>query len=78
MILREKYLALFLSPVTWDDMRRMNYSTDCYKGLTTPTSDALGSGVFIRRMNYPSDETSLNSKNVPSITGLDERLWWDK
>ncbi|MFT4154525.1 SusD/RagB family nutrient-binding outer membrane lipoprotein [Parafilimonas sp.] len=72
LIFKEKYAALFLSPVTWDDMRRTDYD---YKDFTLPVSAALS--TFIRRMNYPSDEISTNSSNIPTVE-LTDHLWWDQ
>ncbi|MGN6402731.1 MAG: SusD/RagB family nutrient-binding outer membrane lipoprotein [Flavisolibacter sp.] len=71
LIMKEKYIALFLSPVTWDDMRRMDYM---YKDFSLPINAALS--TFIRRLSYPINEISSNGKNVPSVS-LDQKLWWD-
>src|SRR5699024_9017572 len=35
-IMKEKWIALFLNPESWTDMRRYDYSADIYKGLTLP------------------------------------------
>lgn len=72
-IMKEKYVACFLSPVTWDDMRRTDYA---YKDLTLPVNAVLS--TFIRRTSYPVDETATNGENVPVVSGLDEHLWWDQ
>jgi hypothetical protein len=72
LIMKEKYVALFLSPVTWDDMRRFDYN---YKDFVLPLHAALP--TFIRRMNYPVNEISANGKNVPAVE-LSDKLWWDK
>jgi hypothetical protein len=61
---------MFLSPVTWDDMRRLNYA---YKDFTLPVNAALN--TFIRRTSYPVDEISTNCKNIPDVQ-LTDRLWW--
>lgn len=74
-IFKEKYVALFLSPETWNDARRYDYA---YKNMDLP--DNLNSnlnGEFIRRVAYPDSEVSRNGKNVPSVTLLD-RIWWDQ
>ncbi|HRD58458.1 MAG TPA: SusD/RagB family nutrient-binding outer membrane lipoprotein [Ferruginibacter sp.] len=73
LIFKEKYKALFLSPETWNDARRTNYN---YTGFSLPANVALP--TFIRRLNYPSVELTRNGPNVPSITGLDQKLWWDQ
>lgn len=72
LIMKEKYIACFLSPVTWDDMRRMDYD---YTGFTLPVGALLS--TFIRRMNYPNDELSRNGKNIPEVK-LTDHLWWDQ
>ncbi len=72
LILKEKYNGCFLSPVTWDDMRRFDYN---YKGITLPKGAVLSE--FIRRTSYPTNETSANSANAPTVQ-LTDHLWWDQ
>jgi hypothetical protein len=72
LIMKEKYVACFLSPVTWDDMRRLDYA---YKNFILPVGALLS--TFIRRMNYPTDELSRNGKNAPAVQ-LTDHLWWDQ
>ena len=72
LIMKEKYVACFLSPVTWDDMRRTDYA---YQGFSLPVGALLTS--FIRRMPYPVDELSRNGKNAPTVQ-LSDHLWWDQ
>jgi hypothetical protein len=71
LIMKEKYIACFLMPVTWDDMRRFDYS---YKDFSLPVNATLP--TFIRRMDYPSSEISRNGSNVPDVSRTDH-LWWD-
>ena len=71
-ILREKYMACFLSPVTWDDMRRFDYN---YVGFMLPQNAVLP--AFIRRLSYPVNESSANGSHVPDVQ-LSDRLWWDQ
>jgi hypothetical protein len=74
LIFKEKYKALFLSPETWNDARRYNYQ---YKDFTLPLNAVVSS--FIRRMVYPSVETSRNGANVPpGVTEVTQKLWWDQ
>jgi hypothetical protein len=75
LIMKEKYVALFLHPETWTDARRFNYQ---YTDMTLPANHnpALG-GQFVRRLVYPDSEISRNLDNVPSVTILD-RVWWDQ
>lgn len=72
-IFKEKYNALFLQPEAWADARRYDYK---YKDFTLPVGAILPG--FIRRVNYPTSELSRNRGNVPNITSLTERVWWDK
>lgn len=73
LIMKEKYVACFLNPLTWDDMRRMDYK---YKDFHLPYQAALP--TFISRLNYPDDEISRNGRNVPQGIKLSDHLWWDK
>ena len=72
LIMKEKYVACFLNPVTWDDMRRTDYN---YKDFTLPANAVLS--TFIRRLNYPADEISTNGGNVPTVQ-MSDHLWWDQ
>lgn len=74
-IFKEKYVAMFLHPETWNDARRHDYG---YKNMTLPDNinPDLG-GKFIRRLAYPDSEVSRNGANVPSVSLLD-RVWWDQ
>ncbi len=72
LIMKEKYIACFLLPVTWDDMRRNDYN---YKDFALPADAHLS--TFIRRVDYPSVEISTNGNNVPTVQ-LTDMLWWDK
>ncbi len=72
LIMKEKYVACFLNPVTWDDMRRTDYD---YKDFMLPENAVLN--TFIRRLNYPADELSTNGQNAPTVS-LSDHLWWDK
>jgi hypothetical protein len=72
-IMREKYLAMFLSPVTFDDARRFNYA---YTGFQLPLNAILTSPI--RRVEYPSSELQRNTTNTPSVGALTDRLWWDR
>ena len=72
LIMKEKYIACFLMPVTWDDMRRFDYA---YKQFELPANANLN--VFIRRIEYPTIENSTNGKNLPTVS-LTDHLWWDQ
>ncbi|MDQ2719102.1 MAG: SusD/RagB family nutrient-binding outer membrane lipoprotein [Bacteroidota bacterium] len=72
LIMKDKYVACFLMPVTWDDMRRFDYA---YKNFVLPVNVTLP--TFIRRLDYPSSEISTNGSNVPNVQRTDH-LWWDQ
>ncbi|MEO8112068.1 MAG: SusD/RagB family nutrient-binding outer membrane lipoprotein [Ginsengibacter sp.] len=72
LIMKEKYVACFLMPVTWDDMRRFDYN---YQNFVLPVNVTLT--TFIRSLDYPSTEISRNGANVPSVQRTDH-LWWDQ
>lgn len=72
LIMKEKYVATFLQPVAWDDMRRFDYN---YQGFQLPVNVSLA--TFIRRADYPSTETTRNGANVPAYQRTDH-LWWDQ
>jgi hypothetical protein len=73
LIMKEKYKALFLSPESWNDARRYDY---LYKDFTLPLNAVAAN--FIRRIVYPSVETSRNGANVPPVGGVLDKLWWDQ
>lgn len=72
-IFTEKYKALFLMPVSWDDARRFDYQ---YQGFQMPVNAVTA--TFVRRLVYPSVETSRNGKQVPAVADVIQKLWWDK
>lgn len=72
-IMDEKYKAMFLHPSSWTDARRFDYQ---YTDFQMPLNAVLP--TYIRRLDYPSVETTRNGENVPLVNGLDQRLWWDE
>lgn len=73
LIFKEKYKALFLSPVTWDDARRYDYQ---YQDFQMPLNAVTD--TFIRRLVYPTVETGRNAENTPDVTSVTQHLWWDQ
>jgi len=71
-IMKEKYIATFLNPETWNDARRFDYQ---YEGFQAPVNSALG-GEMIRLARYPDSELQRNQTNVPNRSMLD-RVFWD-
>lgn len=72
-IMKEKYVAMFLTPEAWNDARRYDYN---YEGFEAPANSALG-GEMIRLVRYPDSELQRNASNVPNRTMLD-RVFWDQ
>jgi len=80
-IMKEKYIANFLNPETFVDMRRYDFSTDVYKDLSLPEDNAASEypGEWLVRAVYPSSEESRNPDNVnahkqePTMP-----VWWDQ
>ena len=74
-IFKEKYVAMFLHPETWNDARRYDYG---YKNMTLPENlNPDLNGEYISRLAYPDSEISRNGGNVPSVS-LTDRIWWDQ
>ena len=57
-IMKEKYIANFLNPETFVDLRRYDFSTDVFKGLSLPADNASSEfpGKWLVRARYPSIE----------------------
>lgn len=73
LIMKEKYVVMFLNPESWTDLRRMDYQ---YTDFKLPVNAVLP--TFIRRVAYPTSEVTKNSANVPPVGALSDRLWWDE
>ncbi len=81
-IMKEKYIANFLNPETFVDLRRYDFSSDVFKDLALPVDSANSSefpNEWYTRAQYPSSEESRNPENVASnkkspITPV----WWDR
>ena len=71
LIFKEKWVALFLNPETWNDMRRHNYQ---YKDLTLATNALLNE--FPRIASTPDVELIRNRENAIE-NDLTDRVWWD-
>ena len=80
LILKEKYIALFLNPEAWVDLRRYQYSDDLYRGFSLPENvNPQLNGEFIERATYPFDELSRNSAAVQANNKeLSAEMWRDQ
>jgi hypothetical protein len=80
-IMKEKYIANFLNPETFVDMRRYDFSTDVYKDLSLPEDNATSEypGEWFLRAVYPSSEESRNPDNVNAHKQAPTApVWWDQ
>ena len=80
LIMKEKWIALFLNPEAWTDLRRYNYSNDVYRDFSLPENHNPDlSGQFIQRASYPFDELSRNSGETEENTkDIAARMWRDQ
>ncbi len=72
-ILLQKWIALFLNPEAWTDVRRNNYQ---YPGMQPPANSFLGD-TYIQRILYPESEMLTNRKNIPTGVSRADELWWN-
>ncbi|HEY0652176.1 MAG TPA: SusD/RagB family nutrient-binding outer membrane lipoprotein [Chryseosolibacter sp.] len=80
LIMKEKYIATFLNPEAWVDVRRHAYNENIYRGMSKPVNynEALG-GEFIRRCLYPNEEITRNAAEVtPHVKLMQEKMWWEQ
>jgi hypothetical protein len=78
-IMREKFIALYLNPEVWTDVRRYDYNNTVFKGIALPVNqDPLMAGQFIRRSMYPLEELTRNPNAVTEEKTLTDKLWWDQ
>ncbi|GAB3935594.1 SusD/RagB family nutrient-binding outer membrane lipoprotein [Mucilaginibacter myungsuensis] len=86
-IMEQKYIALYMNPETWADMRRLDYSQSIYTGFYYPTNPnpvAVAAGnAYPRRTYYPTTEVTLNPNEVTKQGQNAQNyflkpLWWDQ
>lgn len=78
-IMKEKYIATFLNPDAWTDVRRYQYSGTIYQGMSKPVNynEALG-GEFIHRVLYPNDELNRNGTEATAhVQPMQAKMWWE-
>ncbi|MEH6407983.1 MAG: SusD/RagB family nutrient-binding outer membrane lipoprotein [Leeuwenhoekiella sp.] len=79
LIMREKFIATFLNPESFVDLRRYDFDPNVFIGLELPVNhnEALN-GQWIRRAQYPSSEQTRNGDEVNAvIKPISEGVWWD-
>lgn len=79
-IMRQKFIALFLNPETFNDYRRYDFSTNVFKNLTLPVNtDPINGGKWMRRIVYSTNERGSNSANYSAnYKPMVSPVWWDK
>jgi len=78
-IMKEKYIANFLNPETYVDMRRYDFSSDVFKDLSIREDHAEGEypGEWFLRANYPDAEETRNPESVSANKKLPTvPVWW--
>ncbi|QNH63375.1 SusD/RagB family nutrient-binding outer membrane lipoprotein [Hymenobacter sediminicola] len=72
-IMEQKYIAMFLNPESWSDMRRYDFSSDVYVNFQYPTGNSVNAALagnadptmrFPRRMLPGATETLYNPDEV--------------
>ncbi|HSV77350.1 MAG TPA: SusD/RagB family nutrient-binding outer membrane lipoprotein [Bacteroidales bacterium] len=82
-IMMQKYIALYLQPEVWSDMRRHGFSPSVFPGLQYPER-ALPeyNGQWIQRLPYdPQTEYIFNPREIARLGARDVRwivtpFWW--
>jgi hypothetical protein len=78
-IMKEKFIATYLHPEAWVDVRRYDYNAALYRGIALPVNqDPAMAGQFIRRSFYPLDEINRNPKASTAEKPLNAKIWWDQ
>ena len=86
-IMQQKYIAMFMNPESWVDLRKLDYSQDIYTGFyyplnPNPVALANTANPYPRRLLYPLTEIQLNPAEVEK-QGANAQdyflkpLWWN-
>jgi hypothetical protein len=80
LIMREKYIATFLNPESFVDLRRYDFDPDVFVGLELPVNhNEILNGQWVRRAQYPASEQTRNGEEVEKVTqGIGVGVWWDR
>lgn len=80
-IMKEKFIANFLNPETFVDLRRYDFSPDVFKDFAFPADNAQSvfPGQWLVRAQYPSTEENRNSANVNANKKSPvDPVWWEQ
>jgi hypothetical protein len=83
-IMEQKYIAMFLNPESWSDLRRFDFSSEIYVNLAYPRNpDRDLRGEWPRRLQpgatevlYNPNEIARIGANLPDYEVLP--MWWDQ
>ncbi|WP_029331850.1 SusD/RagB family nutrient-binding outer membrane lipoprotein [Gillisia marina] len=80
LIMREKYIATFLNPESFVDLRRYDFDPNVFVGLELPFNhNETLNGEWVRRAQYPSTEQTRNGEEVSKVLQpISVGVWWDK
>lgn len=79
LIMREKYIATFLNPESFVDLRRYDFDPDVFAGLELPADHNEDlNGEWVRRAQYPASEQTRNGEEVEKVMQeINVGVWWD-
>lgn len=83
-IMEQKYIALFLNPESWVDLRKFDYDPAIYTGFYYPANpNPQAKNLYPRRSYYPLTEYQLNPFEVEKQGGNAQDfflkpLWWNQ
>ncbi|MEN8123149.1 MAG: SusD/RagB family nutrient-binding outer membrane lipoprotein, partial [Bacteroidota bacterium] len=79
LIMKEKFIAMFLNPESFTDYRRYDFDPNVFNGLELPEDHHVDrAGQWVRRASYPSSEFSRNGDNVEAVQkDVTVPVWWD-
>ncbi|MCB2407656.1 SusD/RagB family nutrient-binding outer membrane lipoprotein [Hymenobacter lucidus] len=82
-IMEQKYIAMFLNPESWSDLRRYDFDPTIYPNLKYPVGAPNGlGGKWPRRMLPGATEVMYNPQAVAALGAsapdyITRPLWWD-
>ncbi|TGE23113.1 SusD/RagB family nutrient-binding outer membrane lipoprotein [Hymenobacter metallicola] len=82
-IMEQKYIAMFLNPESWSDLRRYDFDPAIYPNLKYPVGAPNGlGGQWPRRMLPGATEVMYNPQAVAALGAsapdyITKPLWWD-
>ncbi len=78
-IMREKFVANWLNPESYNDERRYDFSTNAFVDLAQPAFvNPDNGGQWVRRASYPATEQERNPTNwAAAEQAITVPVWWD-